>query len=478
LMTDLTDFLSDGSYRNWLFKNKKHAKINVVASLGMILLWDIDSGLAQIDKYLHSDDNYVIAGALLGVGLVNCSVTNDYDPALTLLSEYIKKEDSSIQIGAIMGLGIAYAGAQDEQVPIMERLQAIADALTGRSVSELGKPLSQLLVLALSLIYLGKQEGVEATSEVSKSFSKTMRNYVDITLLSCAHARTGNVLTVQKLLGHCSQLENAETSKGSAVLGIPIVAMVEEVGLEMLIRLLKHFLQYGEQKIRLAVPLALGILCTSNPKVNVTDTLSRLSHDTDLEVAIAAVFSLGLIGARTNNAPIAGMLRNLSSFYCKVPGLLFCVQIAQGLVHMGNGLLTLNPYHSDRLFLLSFVITKTALAGLVTILHACLDIKSIILGKYHFVLYYLVLAMKPRMLMTLDKNLEPILVPVLVGEAVDVAGEVGRPKTITGFQTHSTPVLLAACEKAELATEKYVPLSPILEGCVILIENIEYMEDN
>ncbi|MBA0611450.1 hypothetical protein Godav_012138 [Gossypium davidsonii] len=356
-MTDLADSSSDGSSGNWLFKNKEHAKISVVASLGMILLWDVNSGLAQIDKYLHSDDNYVIAGALLGVGLVNCSVTNDYDPALALLSEYINKEDTSIQIGAIMGLGIAYAGAQDEQilnsltailkhenVPLDviaftaislglvfvgssngEVAQAITDALTGRSVSELEQPLSRLLVLALGLIYLGKQEGMEATSEVSKSFSKKMRNYVDITLLSCAHAGTGNVLTVQKLLGHCSHLENAETSQGSAVLGIAMVAMAEEVGLEMSIRSLKHFLQYGEQKIGQAVPLALGLLCISNPKVNVMDTLSRLSHDTDLEVAMAAVISLGLIGAGTNNARIAGMLRNLSSFYYNVPGLLFCV---------------------------------------------------------------------------------------------------------------------------------------------------------
>ncbi|TYH59309.1 hypothetical protein ES332_D08G213600v1 [Gossypium tomentosum] len=45
----------------------------------MVLLWDVDSGLAQIDKYLHIDDKYVIAGALLGARLVNCSVTNDYN---------------------------------------------------------------------------------------------------------------------------------------------------------------------------------------------------------------------------------------------------------------------------------------------------------------------------------------------------------------------------------------------------------------
>lgn len=55
----------------------------------------------------------------------------------------------------------------------------------------------------------------------------------------------------------------------------------------------------------------------------------------------------------------------------------------------------------------------------------------------------------------MDENLKPLSVPVRVGQAVDVVGQAGRPKTITGFQTHSTPVLLAAGDRAELATEKY-----------------------
>lgn len=59
------------------------------------------------------------------------------------------------------------------------------------------------------------------------------------------------------------------------------------------------------------------------------------------------------------------------------------------------------------------------------------------------------------MLLTVDENLKPLSVPVRVGQAVDVVGQAGRPKTITGFQTHSTPVLLAAGDRAELATEKY-----------------------
>ena len=73
---------------------------------------------------------------------------------------------------------------------------------------------------------------------------------------------------VQNLLGHCAQhLEKGETHQGPAVLGIAMVAMAEELGLEMAIRSLEHLLQYGEQVIRRAVPLALGLLCISNPKV-------------------------------------------------------------------------------------------------------------------------------------------------------------------------------------------------------------------
>lgn len=59
-------------------------------------------------------------------------------------------------------------------------------------------------------------------------------------------------------------------------------------------------------------------------------------------------------------------------------------------------------------------------------------------------------------------------------QAVDVVGQAGKPKTITGFQTHTTPVLLAHGERAELATKEHVPVTPILEGFVILRKNPNY----
>ena len=119
-------------------------------------------------------------------------------------------------------------------------------------------------------LYLGKQDSVEATAQVSKTFNEKIRNYCDMTLLSCAYAGTGNVLKVQHFLSQCAQhLEKGgESFQGPTVLGIGMVAMAEELGLDMVIRSLEHLLQYGEQNIRKAVPLALGLLSISNPKVN------------------------------------------------------------------------------------------------------------------------------------------------------------------------------------------------------------------
>ena len=63
--------------------------MSAAASLGMLLLWDVDGGLSQIDKFLYSSDTNIKAGALLAVGVLNSGVRNECDPALALLTEYV-----------------------------------------------------------------------------------------------------------------------------------------------------------------------------------------------------------------------------------------------------------------------------------------------------------------------------------------------------------------------------------------------------
>ncbi len=314
----------------------------------------------------------------------------------------------------------------------------------------------------------------------------------------CAYAGTGNVLKIQNLLHICSEHyeppekddskkdskdKNKKDSKDEkekadaavdlsmqqsvAVLGLALIAMGEDIGSEMLSnRTLGHLMRYCEPVIRRAVPLALGLLSVSNPQLSILDTLNKFSHDSDAEVAHNAIFAMGLLGAGTNNARLAAMLRQLAQYHAKDSNNLFMVRIAQGLVHMGKGTLTLNPTHSD-----GHLLSPAAVAGLLGCVIAFLDVKSTILGKSHYLLYCLVAAMQPRMLVTFDEQLQPLPVSVRVGQAVDVVGQAGKPKTITGFQTHTTPVLLACGERAELATEDYTPLTPIMEGFVILRKN-------
>jgi 26S proteasome regulatory subunit N1 len=534
----------------WLYKNKEHGMLSTAASLGMLLLWDVDGGLTQIDKYLYSNESFIKAGALLACGIVNSGVRNECDPALALLSDYVEHNNAIMQVGSILGLGLAYAGSNREDVlslmlPVIsdskstmevvgvaclacgmiaigtcngEVTSVILQTMMERTPAELKEHWAKYIALGLGLTFLGKQEAVDATVETLKVVAAPFCHWACVMVDICAYAGTGNVLKVQNLLHICS--EHYETDKdkegdkkddkkddkktdakaddakkddakkdekktdeaaekeaegkdgshqGIAVLGIALISMGEDIGTDMALRAFNHLLQYGEPAIRRSVPLAFALLHASNPNLTVIDTLSKFSHDHDAEVAHNSILAMGIVGAGSNHARLAGMLRQLALYYHKDANNLFMVRLAQGLVHLGKGTLTVSPYQYDRTHM-----SPVAVGGLLATLTAFFDVKSTILGKAHYLLYSLVSAMQPRMLVTLDTDLKPLPVHVRVGQAVDVVGQAGKPKSITGFQTHTTPVLLAHGERAELATEEYITLTPVIEGFVICEKNKEY----
>ncbi|KAL5006869.1 hypothetical protein ScPMuIL_015675 [Solemya velum] len=521
--------MEDGN--KWLYKNKDHGMLSATASLGLILLWDVDGGLTQIDKYLYSQEDNIKAGALLACGIVNSGVRNECDPALALLSDYVMHNTAIMRVGAIVGLGLAYAGSNRDDV-LSLILPVLADSKTSMEVvgmaalacgmisvgscngevtstllqtmmerpeKDLKATESRFLALGLALAYLGKQDAVDATLVALEVLSEPFKSMASMMVDICAYAGTGNVLKIQELLHICSEHDESkdqdnndkkddkkkkeskdgkstETSgpdlsaqQGIAVIGLALISMGEEVGADMSFRTFGHLLRYGELGIRRSVPLALGLISVSNPKLQILDTLSKFSHDSDPEVSHNAVLALGLVGAGTNNARLAAMLRQLAVYHAKDPSNLFMVRLAQGLTHLGKGTLTLCPYHSDRTLL-----SPVAVAGLLAVAISCLDVKNIILGKSPHIIYHLVAAMQPRMLVTFDEELRPLPVSVRVGQAVDVVGQAGKPKTITGFQTHTTPVLLAYGERAELATDEYLALTTVMEGFVVLKKNPDY----
>lgn len=56
-------------------------------------------------------------------------------------------------------------------------------------------------------------------------------------------------------------------------------------------------------------------------------------------------------------------------------------------------------------------------------------------------------------------------------------GQAGKPRRITGFQTHNTPVVMGHGERAELATEEFIAATSVLENFVILRPNPEYVAE-
>lgn len=432
--------LEDGN--KWLYKNKEHGMLSATASLGLILLWDVDGGLTPIDKYLYSAEDHIKSGALLACGIVNCGVRNEVDPALALLSDYVHHTNSTMRIGAILGLGLAYAGSNrsavleligtvfsgDKKSGANAEVMGIAALALGmiavgscnsevtnilletimeRTEADLKDTYSRFLPLGLGLVYLGRQEAAEAVIAALEVLTDPFKTMATTMVDICAYAGTGNVLKIQHLLHICSdhyettpdkeetsskksdakdkekekekEKEKQEKEKEKdlsstqavAVLGIALIAMGEEIGAEMAYRSFGNLLRYCEPVIRRSVPLALGLISVSNPKLNILDTLSKFSHDSDAEVAHNAIFAMGLVGAGTNNARLASMLRQLAQYHAKDPNNLFMVRIAQGLTHLGKGTLTISPYHSDRQLM-----SPVAVAGLLATLVSFLDVKT------------------------------------------------------------------------------------------------------
>ncbi|WRT64812.1 uncharacterized protein IL334_001748 [Kwoniella shivajii] len=254
-----------------------------------------------------------------------------------------------------------------------------------------------------------------------------------------------------------------------ATIGIALIAMGEDVGAEMALRQFQHLMTYGDPVIRKSVPLALGLISASNPQLSILDTLSKYSHDSDLEVAINSIFAMGLVGAGTNNARLAQMLRGLATYYAKEPDCFFMVRISQGLVHMGKGTIGINPYFSD-----GQVMSRTAVAGLLATIVSFTDARKFVLDKHHWQLFWLVTAMYPQFLITLDEELEEKPVTVRVGQAVNTVGLAGTRHGISGFQTHQSPVRIGTGERAELGTNEFFPYQSVLEGLVILKKNEQY----
>ena len=370
--------------------------------------------------------------------------------------------------------------------------------------------------MALGLLYLGQGDQVEDVLETISAVDHSTTSAIEVLVNVCAYTGTGDVLLIQDLLHRLTpknktteedededeeeeegeaqakeeptesvkaeevedkmdvdethsdkeeatvkkaeeeEKDEAEDEKGYAqvdeltyaVLGIAMIAMGEEIGKEMSLRHFSHLMHYGNEHIRKTVPLAIGLLSASDPQMKIFDTLSRFSHDPDLDVSMNSIFAMGLVGSGTNNARLAQLLRQLAGYYSREQNALFVTRLSQGLVHLGKGTMTFDVFND------AGGLNKVTMASLLTVLVGM--VTPTFMLEHHYLFYYLNSGVRPKYILTLNEEGEPLKVNVRVGQAVDTVGQAGKPKTITGWITHSTPVLLGHGERAELETNEYI----------------------
>jgi len=207
----------------WPYENKDHGKTAAVASIGFCHLWN-DSQMPTLDKYLHSAEDSIKCGGLLGLGVMFAGTRNpDADAAFALLSEVLEEQQQphttttstttttssatanaavsgAQRAHALLALGLAYAGSNrsdvaDLALPFLGETAAgatsnvdvtamaavcigltfcgcgaekaepygtlIAERLLAVSPTEAGVPIMRHLALGLGLLFLGRGEEAE-----------------------------------------------------------------------------------------------------------------------------------------------------------------------------------------------------------------------------------------------------------------------------------------------------------------------------
>ncbi len=340
----------------------------------------------------------------------------------------------------------------------------------GGKKSLIDSPFTLLYVLGIGLVLFGKQKDADIIIDTFQieDFPADLRIYVKTLLTLCAYAGSGNVVKIQELQQLVAKKETHAKVKQIAIIGMSVIALGENIGTEMLPRLFNHFLQFGDVNVKKAVLLSLSLLSPSDPKMTTNDVLLKYIFDNDKEVATNAIFGLGLISAGTNNSRLGTNLRKMAASYSEDQSILPIIRIAQGMLNMGKGALTLNPIMSNGL-----LVNEQSFAGLIIAVLCFTEGENLICGKFQYLIYTLCLSMKPKMVMTLNEKLQMQPISVVVGQAVDTVGMTGNPKTISGFQVNTTPLLMNKGERCELNGDDYISEVSVLEDVIIVRENKE-----
>lgn len=457
--------------------------VSIFGSIGVIESWNSEKVMETLQEHIFSDYSHRKTGSLLGLALSGLKNVDEGPAMLGLLSTNLQSSNSVHVIATLLGIQAIFSGTQTEE--LKELLQplmfsesnevvfftafTLGSVFCGSADEDLVSLMLQIfvergkeaetqffrfLLLGLACLFYRRKDVECGLVEIGGTLSR----HGGVLIKGFQYVKTGDSGVIESILTESFTGETDALLESFGLLSCALVAMGDETSVQMVARIVSSSLLLDSPHLRSVLPLCYSILYPSNPQVNVLDLLEKSLNIGETNCVMSTILSLGLIGAGTLNSRIAKVLDQQYSYYYKDSKILATLKIAQGLVSLGKGLLSISPLYFDRTTLIS-----KNLIGLFSTVFMFLDSSVSPLVSSHTYMFFLLCQACSQKYVTCPEKIS-----IRVGLPVNTVGVVGEPKRLSSVQTHMSPVVLNERVRAE--TDEPVCTSYI-EDVLVLKKN-------
>lgn len=438
--------------------------ISIFGSIGVVESWNPERVMETLQEHVFSDYSHRKTGSLLGLALSGLRNFDEKTAILALLSTNLQSNNSIHVIATLLGVQAMFSGTQMEE--LKEMLQplmfsessevvfftafTLGSIFSGSADEDLTSIMLQIfvernkesetqffrfLLLGLAFLFYRRKDVECGLMEIGGSLSR----HGCILIKGFQYVNTGDSEVIESILTESFTGETDALLESFGLLSCSLVAMGDEISTQMVARIVSSSLLLDSSHLRSVLPLCYSILYPSNPQVSVLDLLEKSLNIGETNCVMSTILSLGLIGAGTLNARAAKILDQQYSYYYKDAKVLSTLKIAQGLVSLGKGLLTISPFYFDRTTLMS-----KSVIGLFSTVFMFLDSSiSPLVSSHTYMFFMLCQACSQKYVVCEEK------ISIRVGLPVNTVGVVGEPRRLSSVQTHTSPVVLNERMRAE-----------------------------
>ncbi|KMV66233.1 26S proteasome regulatory complex protein [Encephalitozoon cuniculi EcunIII-L] len=457
--------------------------ISVFGSIGVIESWNSEKVMETLQEHIFADFSYRKTGSLLGLALSGLRNFEERPAILALLSNNLQSSSSIHVIATLLGIEAMFSGTQAEEVRELLQPLMFSDSsevvfftsftlgsvfcgsadedltsLMLQTFVEKGKESEtqffRFLMLGLASLFYRRKDVECGIMEIGGALSK----HESILIKGFQYVGTGDSNVIESILTDSFTGDTDALLESLGLLSCALVSMGDETSSQMVGRIVSSSLLLDSSHLRSVLPLCYSILYPSNPQVNVLDMLEKSLNIGETNCIISTIVSLGLIGAGTLNSRITKILDQQYSYYYKDSKVLPVLKIAQGLVSLGKGLLSISPLYFDKT---TFMPKNTI--GLFSTVFMLLDSSISPLVSSHAYMFFLLCQACTQKYVTCSEKIN-----IRVGHPINTVGMVGEPKKLSSVQTHTSPVVLS--EKIRAETDENV-CSSYIEDVLILKKN-------